>query len=179
MVVDEVTTVAVLILVVVGLGDGLVGEELVLGELEDEAESRSVEVLHANVGELLEGLLVAVGDHLGERDLVLHGREPELGDTFCGLILLLLLLSLLGLLLLILLFILLSGLNLLFGRLDTTVHNGGTALVQGGEFAKVLLLELEDLLLELSLQLGMLLLDTLQTGHTAADDRRKRLNVAG
>jgi hypothetical protein len=34
-VINEVTTVSALILVVVGLGDGLVGEELVLSELED------------------------------------------------------------------------------------------------------------------------------------------------
>lgn len=178
MVVDEVTAVAILILVVVGLGDGLVGEELVLGELEDEAESRSVEVLHTNVGELLEGLLVALGDHLGERDLVLHGGQPELRNTGRGLtLILLLLLGLLGLLL-ILLLVLLSGLDLIIGGLDTTVHDGGTALVQGSEFAKVLLLELQNLLLELSLQLGVLLLNALQAGHAAADGGRKRLDVA-
>src|ERR1700722_854747 len=48
-VVDEVAAVAVLLAVEVRLGQQLVGEELVLGELEDQAEARLVEVLHADV----------------------------------------------------------------------------------------------------------------------------------
>lgn len=81
MIIDEVTTVAALALVEVGFGDGLVREKLVLGKFEDEAETRLVEVLHANINEVLQGGLITVGNHLGKRNLVLHGRQPELGDT--------------------------------------------------------------------------------------------------
>lgn len=178
-VVDEVTAVSVLVLVVVGLGNGLVGEELVLRELEDEAESGAVQVLHANVGEVLEGLLVSLGDHLGERDLVLHGRKPELGDTVHGLaLILLLLLGLLVFFFFFLLLVLLSGLDLALSRLHTTVHDRRPALVQWGELGKVFLLELQDLLLELSLQLSVFLLDSLQAGHAATDNRGERFDVA-
>ena len=112
-VVDEVATVAVLLLVVVRLGDGLVGEELVLLEFEDEAEARAVEVLHADVGQVLQRSLVAVCDHLGERDLVLHGAQPELWDTLDVLALVLVDLLLPLLLVLILLVLLLDNLDLL------------------------------------------------------------------
>jgi hypothetical protein len=176
-VVNEVTTVAVLLLVVVCLGDGLVGEELVLGELEDEAESRAVEVLHADVGQELEGTLVTVGDGLGERR-VLHGGQPELGDTLDigGR---LVVLGLVGLIILvvILLFVLLASLDLLLGRLGGTVDDLGTLLVKRGVLGEELLLEGKDFLLELSLELGVLLLDTLETSDTSADGGRERLDV--
>ena len=114
MVVDEVTAIAVLLLVEVGLGDGLVCEELVLLKLEDEAEPGAVEVLHADIGEVLQRSLVAVCDHLGERDLVLHGAEPELWDTLdiLALVLVELLLALLLVVLIVLIF-LLANLDLL------------------------------------------------------------------
>jgi hypothetical protein len=177
-VVDEVAAIAALVLVVVGLSDGLVGEELVLGKLEDKAEPGLVEVLHPNVDQRLEGLLIPVGDHLSERDLVLHGREPELGDTGH------LLGALGGLVLLdgsalILLLVLLTGLNLLVGGLGLAIYDGGALLVQRGELGKVLLLELQDLLLELGLELGVVLLNALQAGDAALDFSGKRLDVAG
>lgn len=175
-VVDEVAAVPRLVLVVVGLGDGLVGEVLVLVKLEDEAEAGLVQVLHADVGQVLECALVTVGDHLSEGDLVLHGGQPELWDTVHGLVrlgwLLILLSSLVGILLIVLvlvLLILLAGLNLLLGGLGGTVDNVGTLLVQRGELGKVFLLQLEDLLLELGLKLGVLLLDSLQAGDALLD----------
>lgn len=179
-IVDKVATIAALVLVVVGLGDSLVGEVLVLSELEDEAESGLVEILHADIGEGLEGLLVAVGDHLGEGDLVLHGREPELGDTrnLLGRLGSLLLLGG-GLGLLIVLLILLTGLDLVLSGLSLAVDNGSTLLVKRSELGEVLLLELKDLLLELGLKLGVLLLDALQASDTTLDIGRERLNVAG
>jgi hypothetical protein len=125
---------------------------------------------------VLEGLLIALGDHLGKRDLILHCGEPELRDTAHGLALLLLGL-LLGLLLL--LFILLAGLNLIIGRLDTTVDYRRTTLVQRSKLAKVLLLEFQDLFLELSLEFGVLLLKTLKASDTAADGWGERFDVAG
>jgi hypothetical protein len=176
-VVDEVTTVTVLLLVVVCLGDGLVGEELVLGELEDETESGAVQVLHADVGQELEGALVTVGDGLGERR-VLHSGKPELGDTLDvgGR---LVILSLVGLIILVvvLLFVLLASLDLLLGRLGGTVDDLGTLLVERGVLGEELLLEGEDFLLELGLELGVLLLDALETSDTSADGGRERLDV--
>jgi hypothetical protein len=174
-VVDEVATVTVLLLVVVGLADGLVAEESVLGELEDEAEPGAVEVL-------LENLLVAVGDSLGERR-VLHGAEPELRDTLdvgsSGL-LLLVDLGLLGLIIALVVFALgLAGLDLLLGRLGKTVDDLGALLVQGSELGEELLLKLENLLLELSLELGVLLLHALEAVNASADGSRQRLDVAG
>jgi hypothetical protein len=176
-VVDEVTTVAVLLLVVVCLGDGLVGEELVLGELEDETESGAVQVLHADVGQELEGTLVTVGDGLGERR-VLHGGQPELGDTLDvgGR---LVVLSLVGLIILVVvfLFVLLASLDLLLGRLSGAVDDLGTLLVERGVLGEELLLEGKDFLLELGLELGVLLLDALETSDTSADGGRERLDV--
>jgi hypothetical protein len=175
-VVDEVTTVAVLLLVVVGLGDGLVGEELVLGELEDEAESGAVEVLHADVGQELEGTLVTVGDGLGERR-VLHGGQPELRNTLDigGRLVVLSLVSLI--VLIILLFVLLASLDFLLGRLGGTVDDLGTLLVKRGVLGEELLLEGKDFLLELGLELGVLLLDALETSDTSADGGGERLDV--
>ena len=184
MIIDEVTTVPTLVLVVVGLGDDLVGEVLVLGKLKDEAETRLVEVLHADIGQVLEGTLVAVGDHLSKRDLVLHGGQPELRNAVdlrnFGRLLLLLLGRLgLGLGSLQALLALLTQLNLLIGGLGLAVHDSRTLLIKRSELGKVLLLKLKNLLLELSLELGMLLLDALQASNTALDLRRERLDIAG
>ena len=178
-VVDEIATVAALILIEVSLGDGLVGEELVLRELEDQSETRLVKVLHANVDQVLQGALVTVGNHLSERDLVLHRGQPELGDTrdgLGGLSRLLLLLSgrLLGLLI-----IRLAGLDLGIGWLGRAVDNLLALLIQGGELGEILLLELETLLLELSLALGVLFLDALETCNTLLDLGWERLDVTG
>lgn len=179
-VVDEVAAVPTLVLVEVGLRDGLVGEVLVVGKLEDEAETGLVEVLHADVGQVTEGNLVTVRDHLSEGDLVLHGRQPELGDAIDTLGILGGLLLLLGLLgsRLLLVIVLLTSLNLGISGLSSTVDDGGTLLVKRGELGKVLLLQLEHLLLELCLQLGVLLLDTLQARNATADRGREGLNVA-
>lgn len=180
MVVNKVATVAALVLVEIGLGDGLVGEVRVFGELENEAETRLVEILHADIGKVLEGAFVTVCDHLGERNLVLHGGEPELGNTsnlLGGLG------GLLGLhgsaLLLLLIFAVLASLNLGLGGLGSAIYNSGPLLVEGSELGKVLLLKLEDLFLELSLKLGVLLLDTLQACDAALDLGRERLDIAG
>jgi len=127
---------------------------------------------------VLQGLLVTLGDHLGKRDLVLHGREPELRNTVHRLTLFLLGL-LLSFLFLFLFLILLSSLDLLLGRLNTAVDYCRTTLIQRSELAEVLLLKFQDFLLELSLELGVLLLDTLQAGNAAADGRRERFDVAG
>jgi len=180
-VVDEVATVAVLLLVVVGLVDGLVREESVLGELEDEAETRAVEVLHANIDKVLKDLLVALGNGLCE-GRVLHGAEPELGNTLNvggSSIRLLVGLSLLALLVaLIVLTLGLTSLDLLLGGLSEAVDDLGALLVEWGELGEELLLELENLLLELSLELGVLLLHTLEAVNTSADGSRQRLDVA-
>lgn len=177
MVVDKVTTVTALILVVVGLGNGGVLEVVVGGELEDEAESGLVQVLHADVSEMLEGTLITVGDHLGKRDLVLHGREPELGDTRHIVGDLGLLLRLGGITLSLGLVILLAGLDLFLGGLRLSVDDGGTLLVEGRELGEVLLLELKHLLLELGLELGVVLLNALEASDTAADGSGQGLDV--
>ncbi|KAI6766254.1 hypothetical protein HG530_007324 [Fusarium avenaceum] len=132
------------------LGDGGVLEVVVGGELEDETETGLVKVLHADVDEVLEGGLITISDHLGERDLVLHGGEPELGDTgnIVGDIRLLLRLdSILSLGLV----VLLASLDLILSRLGLSVDNGRTLLVERRELGEVLLLKLENLLLELGL----------------------------
>lgn len=177
MVINEVTAIPALVLVVVGLGDDLVGEKLVLSELEDQAETGLVEVLHADVDQGLESALIAVGDHLGKGDLVLHGREPELGNTAD--------LTAVGGALVLdsgalrLVLILLAGLDEVLGGLGLAVDDGGTLLIERGELGEEFLLELKDLLLELGLELGVLFLDALETGDTALDLGRERLNVAG
>ena len=122
-IVDKVTTVSALLLVVVSLGDGLVGEEIVRGELEDQAEARLLKVLHADVSKVLQSCLIAVGDDFGKADLVLHGREPEFGNTsnIVGDLGVSVLLSLLGVGLLEIL--ILASLNLVLGRLNRSVDD--------------------------------------------------------
>jgi hypothetical protein len=179
-VVDEVATVAVLLLVVVGLAEGLVGEEGVLGKLEDKTETGAVKVLHADVDEVLENLLVAVGDGLGE-GRVLHGAEPELGNTLDvggGGLLLLIGLGLLLVVVLVVLTLGLAGLDFLLGGLGLAVDDLGTLLVERGELGEELLLELEDLLLELGLKLGVLLLHTLEAVNAPPDGSGQRLDIA-
>jgi hypothetical protein len=176
-VVDEISAVSVLVLVVVGLGDLLVREELVFLEDEVESESRGVEVAQPDVGEVLKSVLVTLSDSLGKENVVLHGGQPELRDTLhllSGDLLLLL-----GLFLIVGLLVLLSGGDLLLSGLSGTVNDGGTLLVERSELGEILLLELENLLLELSLELGVLLLDTTETGDTALNVLRKGLNVSG
>ncbi len=179
MIVDEIAAIAALVLVVVGLCDGLVGEVVVLSELENEAEAGLVEVLHPDIGQGLEGTLVAVGDHLSKRDLVLHGGEPELGDTrHVGGALGRLLVLDGSTLLFLLLLVFLASLDLLVGGLGLAVDDGGTLLVQRSELGKVLLLELQNLLLELGLELGVVLLDALKASNAALNLGGKRLDVA-
>lgn len=81
MVVDKVTAVAGLVLVVVGLGQQGVGEELVGRELELETETGLVKVGHADVDQVLKSLLILLGDNIGELGVGLQGSEPELRDT--------------------------------------------------------------------------------------------------
>jgi hypothetical protein len=115
-VVDEVTTVTTLLLVIIGLCDLLVGEKVVFGKFEDKLEAGTVKVGHADIGEMLKGSLVPIGDGLGEREVVLHGRQPELWNTLKVLCILLVF----GFNILLLLFIILlliicfSGLDLVF-----------------------------------------------------------------
>lgn len=181
-IVDEVATISTLVLVEVCLGDDLVGEVGVLSELEDQAKTGLVEVLHADVSQRLESLLITVGDHLSQRNLVLHGRQPELGDTGdLGGRLGTLLLFRSGVLVLIVclgLVILLTSGNLLLSRLGGSIDNLRTLLVQRSELGEVLLLELEDLLLELGFQLGVIFLDALQASHTSLNLGRERLDIA-
>ena len=75
-------------------------------------------------------------------------------------------------------FFLLAGLDFVVGRFCSPIDNRGTSLIEGCKFGKVLLLKLEDFLLKLSLELGMLLLNTLQASNTATDRGRERLDVA-
>ena len=179
MVVDEVTTVTTLVLVEVGLGEGLVGEVFVFGEVKQEAEARLVQVFHSDVGKGAQRTLIPVSDHLSQRNLVLHSGQPKLGnagDVLCrlgGLLLLGLLgfIALLGLLL--------TLLDLIVGGLCLAVDDAGTLLVKRCELGEVLLLELKDLFLELGLKLGVFLLNTLQAGNAAADRSRQRLDVTG
>jgi len=155
MVVDEVSAISVLLLVVICLGERLVCEEVVVGKLEDELEARAVKVLHPDVDQLFHGVLVALGDEIGQRRLVLHCRKPEFWDTLDGLS------RLVGVLLgwctllfviflvLILLVIFLTSSDLFLSRLGLANDDLGTLLVERSEFGKVLLFELEDLFLKL------------------------------
>jgi hypothetical protein len=180
-VVDEVATVAVLLAVEVRLGQDAVGEEVVVGELEDEPESGLVEVLHADVDQVAQRRLVLLHDDLLERDVVLHRRQPKLGDTLDGA-------GRLGLL--VLLVVALGGLGILgegrlagldfgLGGLGAAVDDDGSPLVERGELLEVLLLKLEHVLLELGLELAVLLLDALEAGDAAANIGWQVLDVAG
>ena len=73
----------------VGLGEGGVGEEGVLREVEGEGESMlalALELGAADITEEAQGLLVVLGDGVSHHGVVLHGREPEVGNTldFCS-----------------------------------------------------------------------------------------------
>lgn len=86
-IVHEITGEADLGLIDVGLFESSVLKELVGGEVEDDLESRGVlgiEVLERDVGEVLEGGLVTLGDELCDGDMVSEGCEPELGDSSGG-----------------------------------------------------------------------------------------------
>jgi hypothetical protein len=80
---DEIALVADGLLVDVRLLEGLVGEKGRggVGEGKDNLEARFVEVVDADVGEILEDVFVSLGDELGEADVVLERGEPELGDA--------------------------------------------------------------------------------------------------
>lgn len=183
-IIDEVTSIAGLVLVEVGLGDGLVGEKLILLKLENETETGLVEVLHTDVDQVLQGALVTVGDHLSEGDLVLHGGQPELWNTadmfgdLSGLLLLLGLLSLL-LLIVVLLIVFFAGKDLLLGGFGLAVDDLGTLLVEWGKLGKVLLLKLENLFLELGLEFGVFFLNAFETSDALLNLGRQGLDVAG
>ena len=87
-IVHEITRIANLLLVQVGLLEYLVFEEIIWSEHEEEFEAglglRTWQVLDANVGECLERLGVAVGDDLAEVDVCAEGSEPEFWDTGRG-----------------------------------------------------------------------------------------------
>jgi len=173
-VVDEISTVAALFLVVVGLGNRLVGEELVFGKVEDQAEARLVKVLHADVVQVLQSSFVAVGDGLCEGG-ILHGRQPELGNTFgivVGCVCWLVRSLLLGVFVVLVLIVLLTSLNLLLTWLARTVDDGGTLFVEWAVFGEELLLQSQDLLLEFGLKLRVLLLNTLEASYSLADRSR-------
>lgn len=87
-VVHEIARVADLLAVDIGLFEDGVLEELVLLKDEEKLEAglgvAGGEVLDAEVDEVLEGGGVALGDELGEADVVTERGEPELGDRGGG-----------------------------------------------------------------------------------------------
>lgn len=123
-------------LVIVGLCQFSVLKELVRSEHKVELESGlfTVEVRKPDVNEVLESLLISVGNGLGSRDVVLQSSQPELGDTLdvlaAGSLLL-------GLLLFLILSIRvlqvgsLAGLNLGFSWLGLTLDNGLSTFIKG------------------------------------------------
>lgn len=165
---DNLVTLLAVTVEVVGLADDLVGEEGVFPEVELEGEAAGLllDGVLRDVGEVLEGLLVLLGDGRVEHLVVLERGEPELGHAddvllLLGLLLyfllLLLLLDLLDLGLGILLLIIGLLLGLLVGGLNLTVDDGRSLLVERGELLLVVL-ELEGLQLLLELLLNLLVL---------------------
>lgn len=142
MIVDEVSAVTILFPVEIRLGDGLVGEEVVVGELKDESETGSVEILHPYVGQRAEGLFVTVCNQLSERDLVLHSGEPELRNAFYWLRRISLFLTLGFLCALLVLFLVLASIDFFFSGLGLTIDDLGSLFVKRREFGKVLFLKL-------------------------------------
>ena len=166
MVVDKVAAVPTLLLVIVRLGEDLVGEEVVRTEFEDQAETRTFEILHADVRDVLESLFIAIGDGLSKRG-VFHSTEPEFGNSLhvhirlfvFGLVFDFSLLSIFRLLLV----LLFTSLDFLIAGLGLAIDDFRAYFVQRGKLGEVLLLEGEDLGLELGLELGVFLLHTFET----------------
>ena len=82
-VVEEQLAKELLLLHVVGLGECGVGEVGVLREVEGEGETvlLALELSGAHISEVGEGVLVALEGGLGDHVVVLHGHQPELGNT--------------------------------------------------------------------------------------------------
>lgn len=188
-VVDEVTERSDLLLVEVGLGENLVLKELLgsVGELEEELEPglAVAEVLYTNVDEVLESLLVTLGDELRDACMVCKSSEPESGNTLgtvcgllcgdegglCG--------SLVILVVVVLVCIdLEASLDLLLGRFRSSLDDGSSSLVDRAVLFCKPLLELEDLPLELGLELCVLDLQAFETLYTLSDDRLEGLDVS-
>jgi hypothetical protein len=177
-IIDEVSSVAILLAIEVGLRQSLVGEELIGREFEDELETRTVEVLHANVCQVSECLLILIGDELGKGHLILHRRQPEFGDALGILSPIRLGLCLLLVFLVIFIFRL-AGFDFSLCRFALAVDDLGPLLVQRCEFGKVFLFEVQNFLLEFSLKFGVFLLDAFQASDPAPDGGWEALNVAG
>jgi hypothetical protein len=180
MIIDEIATISALFLVEISLRDSFVGEKLILSKLKDQSEARSVEILHSDISEKFQGLLVSLCYHLREGNLILHGRQPEFWNTghfrlLSGVFLLLLTVFLSFLVLP----VALPSLNFSFCRLGGSIDDGGTFLVQGGKLLEEFLLELQNLLLELRFKLCVGLLYALKAGDATTHRSRQRFNVAG
>ena len=128
--------------------------------------------------------------------MVSQGGQPELGDTGCGLLVVLVNLGDTRTLLLLVLVVRVGGLaslDLGVGRLGFAGDDGFPSLVKRGvsveelrsarayvyESPTCLLLEHQDRHLELAFNLGVLNLDTLQAVDSSLDRRRERLDVTG
>ena len=94
-VVHEVARVPDLLLVEICLLEDLVREEVVLLKLEKDLETRLAhrfgictdafgQVFEADIDKVLEGLSIAICDHLAQRNVVSECGQPELGDTGGG-----------------------------------------------------------------------------------------------
>ena len=183
MVVDEIATIARIFLVEVCLADRFIREKLILTELEDEAEARTVKVFHSNIREVLQSALVAICDKFREGYLVLHCRKPELWNTrsifgdFAASLSRCVFFS--GLLFFIVLFLLsFAGFYLGIAWLETSIYDSGSLLVERSELGKIPLFKLKDLFLKLSFKFCVLFLHSFETGDTSTDWSRERLDVA-
>lgn len=168
----------------IGLGELGLGEEVVGRKVKVELESSlAVEVCQADVGKVLERLLVFISDELRQGHSVLHGSEPEFRDTLgtvCG-GLVVVDLGDLSLLLIVVLVIRVGVLalgDLLLCGLGLSGDDVLTTRVERLVLCKELLLDLEDSKLELGLDLRVLDLKTLEAINTPADSRGERLDVA-
>jgi hypothetical protein len=177
MVVDEVSSVAILLTVEVGLRECFVRKEIVWRELENELEARAVEILHADVRQVSEGFLVLIRDKLSKRNLVLHCRQPELWNTLCVIGRIDLYFRLLILSLVFVLFRL-AGFHLSLCWFAVTIDDLGPLLVQWCEFGKVFLFEVQNFFLELSLKFGVFLLNAFEASNSTANRSWEVFNVA-
>ena len=178
MVVDEVSSVAVLLTVEVGLRECFVRKEIVWRELKNELETWAVEVLHPDVRQMSERFLILIRNKLGKRNLILHCRQPELRNTLCIIGRIDLYLSLLILSLIFVPFGL-AGFHLSLRWFAVTIDDPSPLLIQWCEFGKIFLFEVQNFFLELSLKFGVFLLNAFEAGNSTTNGSWEVLNVAG
>jgi hypothetical protein len=170
-IIDEIATVASLLLIEIRLCQNLVCEEVVLTKLEFDSEARDVEVGKSDVSEMTQHFLVLGRDQVGNNNHILHRRQPKLGNALgssssgsSSLRLFLVLALAGGRHFSVLLFSLESSFHFGVLWLRDTVDDLGSSFVQRTVLLQILLFQFQDFLLEFEFEFGVFGLETLEAG---------------